>query len=183
MRRRPPSSPRGGLRRHGWGHWWRQRYLRHRPRVLAAVAVIAALWLIWPYATVLRLHQVAADEQPEALAGLVDIDAVRDQIRRRLNKDADSVIGEVSDPFIDWIAAALEQPGADALERQVSYPWLHALLRQHISPDRGLLGRLGWAFFSSPTDFVLRIDGDGASPLFLHLRPSPAGWKVIAVYY
>jgi len=173
----------GRLRDRRWGHWRARRYLRHLRRVLGTIAVVAAFWLIWPYLSLWQLDRLVARDQAEALGAVVDIDTVRDQIRRRLNKDADSVIGDVSDPFIDWITVALRQPGSDALERQVSLEWLHGLLRERVADGRDLLGHLGWAFFSSPTDFLVRVDAEGATPLFLHLRPGLPGWKVIAGYY
>jgi hypothetical protein len=183
VRPRPRAPLLGQLRDRRWSNWRGRAHLRHLLRALGAVAVAAVLWLVWPYLSLWQLDRLAARDQPEALVAVVDIEAVRDQIRRRLNKDADSVIGQVSDPFIDWISAALKQPGPDALDRQVSIEWLHGLLRERTADDDSVLGQVGWAFFSSPTDFLVRVDGEATTPLFLHLRPGLPGWKVIAAYY
>lgn len=146
---------------------------------------MALLWMTWPYLSLWRLDRLAAADQPEALAAVVDMDSVREQLRRRLNKDTDSLIGEVSDPFIDWISDALRGPrtGVDDLDRRVSLSWLHRLLRERSGARGGLGSRVGWAFFISPTDFLVRIDAPPRAPLFLHLRPAFTGWKVVAVYY
>jgi hypothetical protein len=180
MRSRSRAPLLGRLRDRHWGPWRGRPYLRN---VLLTIAVGAVFWLIWPYLTLWQLDRLVARDQAEALGAVVDIDAVRHQIRRRLNKDDDSVIGEVSDHFIDWIAAALRQPGPDALDRQISLQWLYGLLQERIADGNGLIDQVGWAFFSSPTDFLVRVDGAETTPLFLHLRPGVPGWKVVAGYY
>jgi hypothetical protein len=161
----------------------------HRPRwqtpawlgpVLAGLALLLLLYLAGPYVTLWRLERAVAAGPPSALAGLVDIGAIRDEIRRRLNKDADSRIGEVSDPFIDWLEQALSDDGDDALETTVTLNWLHGLLAAR---GRGgdLSGAVDHAFFDTPTDFHVRIGN--ADPLHLHLEPHWLGWQVRAVYY
>jgi AcrR family transcriptional regulator len=164
----------------------------HRPRwkvrpwlmhLLAVLALLLLVYLASPYVTLWRLERAVAAGQPGALDGLVDIAAVRDEVRRRLNKNSDSRIGEVSDSFIDWLQQALRRAGADgdALRQTMTLNWLAGLLTAHIPPGGELSDAIEHAFFDTPTDFEVRIDG--GQPLHLHLEPRWLGWQVTAVYY
>jgi hypothetical protein len=147
--------------------------------LLAALALLSLLYLVSPYVTLWRLERAVAAAPPSAQAGFVDIAAVRDQIRRRLNKDAESRIGEVSDSFIDWLQLALRRSGDDALEQTVTLDWLRGLLAAHRTTGRGL--PVEHAFYATPFRFRVRVGGD--PPLQLVLEPRWLGWRVTAVYY
>ena len=71
--------------------------------LVLSLIVAGSLYLVSPYITLWRLNLTSVHGPTSALSTLVDIETVRDQIQRRLNKDRTSVIGEVSDVFIDWI--------------------------------------------------------------------------------
>ncbi|MBS1202053.1 MAG: hypothetical protein H6R22_562 [Chromatiaceae bacterium] len=70
-------------------------------RVLVPILVLAA-YLLWPYLTLWQLDRALIADDRETLAGLVDLSAVRGEIRDKLNKESESAIGTMSDGFIDW---------------------------------------------------------------------------------
>ena len=71
-------------------------------KALASLLFLLILaFLIWPYTTVYRLDQALAQHHRQQLAEMVDIESVRDQIKRRLNKNLESSIGDVSNSFVD----------------------------------------------------------------------------------
>lgn len=147
------------------------------------VLVALVLLLVSPYVSLWRLDELVRGQPPEALAGLVDIDGVRSQILRRLNKDEHSSIGMVSDPFIEWIEKGLRTPGNEALRQTVSLEWLHALLAAKGSGDRGFLPAVGYAFYAPPNGFLVRIDDPGQASLYLRMELRLFGWRVTAAYY
>lgn len=154
------------------------------PRWLApSLLLVLAALLLWPYVALWRLSHQVASSPPAALEGFVDIESVRDQIRRRLNKEADSEIGEVSDPFIEWIEQGIRRPGNETLQRTVTLEWLHGLLREQARGERGFLPAVRYAFYDPPDGFRVRIAAEGKPPLHLRLEPGVFGWRVTAVYY
>ncbi len=83
---------------------------KERPRTLPflglallLVTVLLLAYLAWPYATLWRIDRALRNDDSAALAELVDLDAVRGAIKTKLNKDADSSIGDLSDSFIRWL--------------------------------------------------------------------------------
>ncbi|MBK1649736.1 DUF2939 domain-containing protein [Rhabdochromatium marinum] len=173
-------------------HWWmrewcelRQRRLRlptWTRRALLAVAMVLLVLFVSPYWTLWRLSQAARSDAPEALAPFVDLEAVRREIRRRLNKDVSSHIGAVSDPFIAWIAQGLQRQGAAAIDSMVTLDWINGLLHgDHTTAS--LLNRVRYAFYDPPHGFLIELAHPDGRSIMLQLRPAPLIWRITTVYY
>lgn len=151
-------------------------------QLLIPIVVLLA-YLAWPYVTLWRLDRALARNDPAALAHLVDLDAVREEIRRKLNKDEASSIGPVSDDFIHWIEHAIRRNGTGAIEHQVSLDWVQGRLLSRSPPGEGLAGALSRAFFDDPIHFSLRIGAPAESPVYARLSLQGTGWRMTAVYF
>lgn len=148
------------------------------------VGGLLVLWLAWPYVTLWRVERAAYDGDMAVLADLIDMSSVRAEIKRKLNKDADSDIGELSDPFIRWLQEGIAAMGSQAVDRLVTLSWVRARLIEHIAgSNEGLLGGGSYAFFDAPDGFIARIGLAADTPLLLHLRFRGLRWRVSAVYY
>jgi hypothetical protein len=146
--------------------------------------VVAALaYLAWPYLALWDLDRAVADADPQALAPRVDIEAVRDEIRRKLNKDAPSSIGKLSDPFIQWLNQGIRRLGTGALDEVVTLDWVRERLRAGPQPDRGLLHQVSYAFFDSPRGFRVRLGAPGQPQVYLRMTLQGLRWRITAVYY
>lgn len=172
----------------------RRLHLSARARwALIGVAVVAGLYLMSPYFALWRLDRTAVNGPTSALSALVEIEAVRDQIRRRLNKEQDSRIGEVSGPFIDWIQRAIRGNRTDALDAIVTLAWLRNLLLTHAQTSEGFWPAIRFAFFDNPIRFRVRIgarsqgpgssDAESRPQVHLILERRLLGWRVTAAYY
>jgi hypothetical protein len=157
----------------------------------AGLSILACLYLASPYVALWRLDRAAVNGPTVALAALVDIDAVRDQIRRRLNKEEESRIGEVSDAFIDWIQDGIRRQRSRPLAHSIDLAWIRELLLSHAEDRAGFWPAVAYAFFDSPTQFRVRIDsrasesapGSTPPPVHLQFQRRWLGWRVIAAYY
>lgn len=164
---------------------------------LIGLAFLTALYLASPYLALWRLDRTAVNGPTSALNRLVDIEAVQDQIRRRLNKDQDSRIGEVSEPFIDWIQRTIRGRPPNALQMTVTLAWLRSLLLTHAddAPQNsgGFWPAISYAFFETPTRFRVQLGAAGEpeqresaprpAPVHLILEWRGLGWRVTAAYY
>jgi hypothetical protein len=151
-------------------------------RILIPALVLLA-YLAWPYVTLWRLDRALAREDQGALASLVDLGAVREEIRHKLNKEETSSIGPVSDAFIDWLERAIRRNGTGAIDHQVDLDWVRGRLLSHSPPGEGLSAGLSSAFFDDPFHFSLRIGAPSASPVFARLSFRGTGWRMTAVYF
>jgi hypothetical protein len=154
-------------------------------RLLIPVLMLLA-FLIWPYVTLWRLDRALALDHPDALAALaalVDLEAVRDEIRRKLNKEAPSAIGPVSDDFIDWLEQGIRRDGSAAIDQQVTLEWVRERLLSQSPPGKGLAGALSRAFFDDPLHFSLRIGAPSGPLVQVRLSLQGTGWRVTALSF
>ena len=146
--------------------------------------LIVTAFLIWPYTAVYRLDQALVRNDQQALSEMIDVDAVREQIKRKLNKNVQSNIGDVSNGFIDWLQSGIQRLGADAVDEMVDLPWVVRQLRAHNrhAEQGGVLDRLTYAFFDGPDRLLLRIGDWDESPVHAHLSLQGVSWRITAVY-
>ncbi|MFP4076527.1 MAG: DUF2939 domain-containing protein [Halochromatium sp.] len=123
----------------------------------AGLMIVASLYLVSPFISLWRLDRTALNGPTAALANLVDIDAVREQILRRLDKERPSAIGEVSDAFVDWMQTTIRREGLQALPQAIPLRWVRERLLTHAEGRRGFWPAIGYAFYDSPTSFRVRI--------------------------
>ncbi len=147
--------------------------------LLAAIAYGA-----WPYYGLWRLNQAAVSGDPQALATWVDLPAVRQDIKRRLNKDLSAGETTPSNEFIGWLQDGIQRLGNDAVDRLVTLEWVRdRLLSKTPAGSRGgFLGQVSYAFFERPDRFLVRIGELGGDPVHLRLRLEGAGWRLVALY-
>jgi hypothetical protein len=153
-----------------------------RLATLAAVALLFA-YVVWPYATLWRLDAAARSADPAELAALVDIAAVRGEIKRKLNKDAASHIDHLSDGFIRWLQAGIASAGSAAVDRLVTLDWVRARLLGDVPGNEGILGRVSYAFFDAPDGLRVAVGAGDTDPVWLRLSLQGFSWRVTAVYY
>ncbi len=161
---------------------WRAGGRRRLGRLLVVLTLLIG-YLVWPYVTLWRLDRALVRNDQIALAGLMDLEAIRDALRRRLNKDVDGTIDSPSDAFIDWLEAALRRDGTAALETQVDLAWVRGRMLAYSPPGAGLRPALARAFFDGPGQFSLRLDADCGGPVVVRLGFTGSGWRVQALYY
>lgn len=152
------------------------RRLSGRP--LVVLLIVTVMYGLWPYFTLWRLNRAVIEDDRAAMIALVDVDAVRTEIARALNKEQASAIDRLSDPFIDWMERGLRRHGPSVLDRLVTLDWVRERLLAQSVPGEGFVPAVSSAFFRGPWDFRVRIGGEGAQPLALRLTYVGVGWRV-----
>lgn len=155
-----------------------------RPVLRRSIIPIALLllYLASPYVTLWRLSGALVADDREALAAMVDLEAIRDELRRRLNKEAESRIGPLSDGFIDWLEQGIRRNGVAAIEHQVTLDWVRERLLAHSPPDSGLWPALEYAFFDHPLHVTVRLGDGGGSSVVGGLGLGIRGWRLTSLY-
>ncbi len=163
-------------------HWPRRARLPGK-RFLISCLIVAILYGLWPYATLWTLNHALIQGDQATLEFLVDLDAIRDEIARRLNKENVSAIDGISDRFIEWLEAGLWRHGANVLDTLVTLDWVREQLLARSSPGKGFLSQLSYGFFEGPRDFRARIGQPNADPVIVRLHLGGRGWRVSTFYY
>jgi hypothetical protein len=150
----------------------------------ALLFLIALAFLVWPYTAVYRLDQALQANDQQKLSEMIDLASVREQIKRKLNKNVQSTIGDVSNSFIDWLQNGIQRMGADAVEQMVDNRWVVAQLRSHNHEPKqgGFMDRMTYAFFDGPDRLLLRIGDLDDNPVHAHLSLQGLQWRITAVY-
>lgn len=161
----------------------RRRAAGRLATLLVVSGVLLLAYAAWPYVTLWRIDRAVRGGDLTTLAGHVDLESVQSEIKRRLNKDVDSSIGELSDSFIRWLEAAIGARGNQAVEELVTLPWVQERLEGPDDAGAGLLGRVTYAFFEAPDRFVARIGPASADPIWLRLALRRLDWRICALYY
>ena len=154
-------------------------------KAFASLLLLGILaFLIWPYTAVYRLDRALALHHRQTLGEMIDIQSVRSQIKRKLNKNLESSIGNVSNSFIDWLQDGIQKLGADAVDQMVDTEWVVTQLRAH-NPDPnegGFYKQLSYAFFDGPDRLLLRIGELDDTPVHAHLKLQGTEWRITAIY-
>ncbi|WP_186342803.1 DUF2939 domain-containing protein [Allochromatium palmeri] len=166
---------------------WMSPHWRLARRVLTRAAMVllimTLLYGVWPYSTLWRLEHAVAQNDRVTLAGLVDLDAVREEIARRLNKDQVSLIEAVSDAFIEWLESGIRQHGVEALQILVTLDWISEQFARIPTHSLGLWASISEIFFEAPNDVRIRIDRTPlAPPLILRLQLDGLTWHVTMIH-
>ena len=141
-------------------------------------------YVAWPYYYVWCLDQAVIVDDREALERLVDLAAVREQMKRRVNKEVEGTVGDVSNAFVDWLQDGIRRLGSGAVDRLVTLEWVREqLLSKTRSYQRpGFVDQISYAFFERPDGFLLRIGELGEDPVHVRLSLTGATWRVTALY-
>lgn len=169
--------------------------MRNRKRVVAAVAVVCAAYMAWPYLTLFRLAEALQHGDAATLEAMVDWDGVREGIKEDI---CDTVFDE---PGADVTRADSHLPpfgysfvrgiAANAVDEQVSAEGLVSASRAARrvkpagSPESEASPSLAWAFFDRANAFsvLLRMPGAAKHQLVrLQLELQGGGWKVTRVW-
>jgi hypothetical protein len=151
---------------------------------LYAFILLLAAFLVWPFTVIYRLDQALQDNDRQALEQLVDIESIQLQIKRKMNKEVESTIGDVSNSFVEWLQNGIQRLGNDAIESMVTLEWVIGQFRSQNPDPRhgGFLEHLSYAFFDGPDSLLLRIGELGENPVHARLTLQELKWRITAIY-
>jgi hypothetical protein len=157
-------------------------------RILGFIAtLLIAAALLWPYYTLYRLDNALANFDQASLNKLVNLEAVRKVHKDSMGSVLDRALGPQAFgqlPMVDMLRKGLNAAGDSAVDSSVDLQWIRDTLypppTNHAKP--GLLGALSFAFFESPTRFLVRLGELGTTHVHFYLTLEDWNWRVTAVY-
>lgn len=152
--------------------------------LLFAFILLLLAFLAWPFTAIYRLDQALAANDRQTVELLVDIESIQQQIKRKMNKNVESTIGDVSNSFVEWLQNGIQRLGNDAIESMVNLDWTMEQLRSK-NPDihqGGFIEHLSYAFFDGPDSLLLRIGELDENPVHARLTLQKTEWRISAIY-
>jgi len=143
---------------------------------LIFLAIVA--FLGWPYYHLYQLNSAVADNNPAAFDKLIDIDAVRKVHKDNMEWKINNTGGMQGNVIADTIregAKVLGNTAADTIDTD----WM--LARLHKTPG-SLWEQLSFAFFESPTRFMVRLGKLGQEPIYVQMTMQDWYWRVTGIY-
>lgn len=157
-------------------------------RLLGFLAtLLCSAAVLWPYYTLYQLDNALANFDQAALAKLVNLEAVRTTHKNSMGDVLDRTLGPQAFgqlPMMDMLRKGLNSAGSSAVDSTVDMQWIRDTLYpppvNHAKA--GLLGALSFAFFESPTRFLVRLGELGKTHVHFYLTLEDWQWRVTAVY-
>jgi hypothetical protein len=156
-------------------------------RLLGYLFLIALIAFgAWPYYQVFRLDEALGRNDTAALAELIDVQAIRDNYRSRV----EDVVGmpEPQDPgsALAWLQQNLQRLGESALEQTITLEWVRDTLKESAArateekPPYFMAG-IDYAFFESYDSFIIRLGELGRGATHVRMRLQDSTWRVTDV--
>ncbi|MGB0712488.1 MAG: DUF2939 domain-containing protein [Gammaproteobacteria bacterium] len=157
-------------------------------RVLVPLAVLATvIFAAYPYVNVYRLDLALTTGDDKALAELVDLSSVRAEVKSRVKKETDRVIGKGDNDITRFFRESASTLTGSTVNAIVDMNWVKTHLRRDGKPGDqkpypSIFDNLDYAFFDNWNRFLVRLGALNDDPVHLHWAFKDWKWRVVAVY-
>ena len=145
-------------------------------------------YLVWPYYRIYQLDDVLGHENPQELAPLVDLPAVRAGVVQQLDARVQSTTGQAAQgSLLGWVHDSLRKLGGDAAEQVVDLAWVRETLqrasRQAIAePPFYFMKAIDYAFFDGVDSFLIRLGPLDRQPTHVRMQLREGNWRITGIY-
>jgi hypothetical protein len=149
---------------------------------LIFLAIMA--YLVWPYYHIYEINSAVAQNNKAALEQLVDFEEVNKVYKENLKWRSEHTVapqgGVLPDSMREGAQALMGTLGGIAAETvNIDAKWILERLR---NLEGSPLSQLNFAFFESPTRFMIRFGKLGRNPIHIQMTMQNWYWRVTAVY-
>jgi hypothetical protein len=156
-------------------------------RLLGYLFLIALIVFgVWPYYHLYRLDDALGKNDTNALAQLVDLDAIRGNYKTRLEGNlglqGQPPAGDPANPLV-WLQQNIQRLGDSALQQTITLEWVRDSLQQAATDATDkrpayFLAGVNFAFFESYDSFIVRLGELGRNAVHVRLRLEGATWRI-----
>ncbi len=164
--------------------------MRVRWPVLATVLSVCVVYLAYPYVTLYRLGSAIKGADAATLESLVDWPAVREGIKEDVcdlgsDDPAPARTGAELPPFGASFVRGIASSSIDKAVTPQALLAAATTTAVAVPPKqpRGADVQVNWAFFDSPTTFLVSLQANGqAEPIKLEMDLRDGSWQVMRVW-
>jgi hypothetical protein len=154
--------------------------------IAALLAFTLSALIAWPYVYLWRLDNAVIDNDLRALEQLVDLRAVRAQVKSDFGREVDGAVGNDGGKVMRWVKQGIGLISDTAIDANIDMPWVVNALGKRPGdppiPRTSLITDTSYAFFESHDSFLIRLGELGREPLHIRMKLIDNAWRVVAIF-
>jgi hypothetical protein len=155
--------------------------------IILIVVLTLLAGVAWPYVYVYRLDQALSATSPAALQRLVDLEAVRSQVKKDVDGSVSGAVGNDPGRVTRWLKDGIKLVSDTAVDANIDLEWVRLKLSiratEPPSPRPSFMGDISYAFFESYNRFMVRLGALGDKPVHVQMDLQEDNvWRVVAIY-
>lgn len=146
-------------------------------------------FVAWPYYTIYKIDDALGYEDPEALAPLVDLDAVRAGAKHQFDAGVQAATGRAQEgSLLAMVQDGLRDLSGEAVDQLIDLRWvqttLQAAARNTIDqPPYYFMRGIDYAFFDGLDSFLIRLGEIDRNPTHVRLKLRGGNWHITGIYH
>lgn len=161
-------------------------YSRVAMKLIFPVVFLAiVVYVGWPYVNLFRLDRALMSNDQQVLFSLIDLDAIREKRKEHIDRQFSSEDhpGGMVTGLVKEGARMMSSATVDSV---VTMEWVREKLRWHKDPRvdiyPSIISDTSYAFFESPTIFLVRVGELGLNPVHLRMVFEDWQWQITEMY-
>ncbi len=140
----------------------------------------------WPYVNLFRLDRALMENDRDTLAELVDLSALKAFHKKKLEKQLNRTMGQSQGTFAEMMKNGARWLGKTTADTIIDLDWVRDKLRweETSRPDAypSIISNTSFAFFESPTRFLIRIGDLGDDPVHVRMDLQEWWWRITEIH-
>ena len=146
--------------------------------IIWGLLLVSIVYGGWPYAYAYRIDKALTESDRAVLNRLVDLDAIRSEIKRNIERDMDTALGADSDGVLGWLKSKVSEIGERAIDESIDLAWVSRVL----TANGSFRQQTTHAFFESWNEFVIRLGELDQEPVHVRMTLTSGNWRITAIY-
>ncbi len=140
----------------------------------------------WPYVNLFRLDRALMENDRTTLTELVDLKGLKSFHQRKLERQVDQAMGQSRGAIAEMMKNGARWLGKTTAKTIIDLDWVRDKLRWTAitQPDAypSIISNMSFAFFESPTRFLIRIGDLGEDPVHVRMDLQDGWWRITEIH-
>ena len=146
--------------------------------LITGFVLAVCVYIVWPYAYLYRIDKALVESDRVTLNRLVDLAAIRAEVKRTIARDMDNALGADTQGVLGWLKSKVSEFGERAIEESIDLAWVSRTL----TSNGAFRQRTTHAFFESWDEFMIRLGRLGEDPIHVRMSLVRGNWRITAIY-
>jgi len=145
------------------------------------ILLIFIVFLGLPYVQIHRLDNALNSSNLSDLNSIIDLQSIRVVHEKSLEASVQNIVGTEKDAFSNLMQQGAKMLSQVAVETMINEQWVKQEIHDKTHGET-ILSSMSFAFFESPTRFMIRIGEMYQNPVHIEMTLQDWTWRVTAIY-